>query len=265
MPFLALFWGAPDGAPEGPARAPNPEDPAQGGSGGLRPTTPLPQARGWTAEPWRLPRRATQGALRAEARSRTPASPGGGAPGPGGAGRRPGPGGTPDSRRVLDWSAVVRGRSFCHRPSGPDITWARSGPAPRARSGSGSSAALGWSRGDCPPWCRRHDSGGLGGVPPYRVPTPMDDAGTPVRGPLSKCGSQTPDTGVRGYPGPRPHPGPQTDPPGTPPEGGSRGAPRGGKISGGPGGPEKFSGNSGPRRNGPPGPDPQNGTFGVYI
>ena len=127
-------------------------------------------------------------------------------------------------------------------PRGPDITGSRSGPVPEARSGSGSSAALGWSRGDCPPWCRRHETGGLG-VSPISSPHPYGrcrdhGTGSPVQ-------VRVPDPRYRG-------PGvPRTQTPFGAPDPDARGTPRRG-VPGGPGGPRpgggKFPGPGGPRK-----------------
>ena len=269
------FWhfleGAPQGPPRGPGGAPNPEDPAQGG-GGRPPNYPPSRKPSVGRRALAIAEAGHPRALRAEAHLSDPGESGGGAPGPGGAARRPGPGGTPGSRWGRRWFAVVRGRLFCHRPSRAGHYRVPFRSCSRARSGSGSSAALGWSRGDCPPWCRRHETGGLG-VPPISSPHPMDDAGTTERGPLSKCGSQTPDTGSGGTPAPDPIRGSGTDARGVP-QGGPGGPPRGASRAPAPGG-ENFRPRGAPRekfrarpkraRDGPGAPDPQNGTFGAYI
>ena len=237
------FLGGPlEGAPEGPVRAPNPEDPAQGGSGGLGPTTPLPLARGWTAEPWRLPRRATQGALRAEAHF-GPRETGVGAPGPGGAARRPGPGGAPGLPRGPN---VVRRHQgeLVRPPSLAGRTLQGPVPVPFQRPDRGPAAPLPWGGpgGTVPPGAAGMKPG-VWGCPPYRVPTPMDDAGTPGRGPCPSAGPRPPIQGSGGTPDPDPIRGSGPRCQGDPPEGGPggpRGAPpRGGENFRAPGAPRK--------------------------
>ena len=263
------FLGGPlEGAPEGPVRAPSPEDPAQGGSGGLGPTTPLPLARGWTAEPWRLPRRATQGALRAEAHF-GPRESGVGAPGPGGAERRPGTGGAPGLPRGPN--VVRRHQGELVRP--PSLRAGHYRVPFRSRSREpdrGPAAPLPWGGpgGTVPPGAAGMKPG-VWGCPPYRVPTPMDDAGTPGRGPYP---GRVPDPRYRGPGVPRtqtPFGAPDPDARGTPRRGvlgGPGGAPpRGGKFPGPGGPPEKFPEIPDRPRNGPRARDPQNGTFGAYI
>ena len=264
------FLGGPlEGAPEGPVRAPNPEDPAQGGSGGLGPTTPLPEALRWTAEPWRLPRRATQGALRAEAHF-GPRETGVGAPGPGGAERRPGTGGAPGLPRGPN---VVRRHQgeLVRPPSLAGRTLQGPVPVPFQRPDRGPAAPLPWGGpgGTVPPGAAGMKPG-VWGCPPYRVPTPMDDAGTPGRGPCPSAGPRPPIQGSGGTPDPDPIRGSGPRCQGDPPEGGPggpRGAPpRGGKISGPRGPPGKVSGNSGPAPKRAPGPGPPKRHFwGLYI
>ena len=237
------FLGGPlEGVPEGPVRAPNPEDPARGGGGALTHYPPPASPGGGPGEPGAAPSRDHSRGAAGRGALRTPGGRGGGP-------------GTRRSRattwawrcprapeRAERGSPPSGGVGSSTVPRGPDITGSRSGPAPEARSGSGSSAALGWSRGDCPPWCRRHETGGLG-VSPISSPHPYGRCRDPGTGSLSKCGSQTPDTGVRGYPGPRPHSGLRTPMPGGPPGGGSRGAP-GGPAPGG----ENFRAPGAPRK-----------------
>ena len=260
MPFLALFGGGPTGAPEGPWRGPEPRGSSPGGWGGDRPTTPRPGSPRWSAEPWRLPRRATQGRYGPRRTCRTPASPGAGprdqeeqrddlglaVP------RAPvgDEGGSPSSG--VDLSATV--------PRGPDITGSRSGPAPEPDRGPAAPLPWGGPGGTVPPGAAGMKPG-VWGCPPYRVPTlwtmpgPRNGVPCPSAGPRPPIPGpgvprpQTPFGAPEPMPGGYPR-GALGDPPGGPPGP----PPRGGKISA-PGGPPGKS--SGRARNGPgtgPGP-----------
>jgi len=269
VPFLALFGGGPTGAPEGPWRGPEPRGSSPGGWGGDRPTTPRPGSPRWAAEPWRLPRRATQGRYGPRRTCRTPASPGAGprdqeeqrddlglaVP------RAPvgDEGGSPSSGVVF--SATV--------PRGPDITGSRSGPAPEPDRGPAAPLPWGGPGGTVPPGAAGMKPG-VWGCPPYRVPTlwtmPGPRNGVPCpsagpRPPIPGPGVPRPQTPF-GAPEPMPGGTPRRGVPGAPP--GPR--PRGGKFPppGAPPGKVPGAPETGPGRARGPGP-PKWHFWGLYI